>query len=187
MAAIESGLAHAADRDATSARWLRGLMVLGAVVVVLGVVHYAIATVYDFDDPNEGNPWDLEAWEWALVTAPIWLPLTATVLLIVAGAKRLARLRSGSARARMKINTLAWVTALGTGLYAAYVYSMFGLAEAGFGIRNHTLGVAVADLTNGSLNPVGWMGIAAFVGLVVLFAGALMIAAVTRPPRGERN
>lgn len=185
MAAIESGLSHAGDRDLTAARWLRGFMVLGAVVVALGVVHYAIATVYDFDDPNEGNPWDLLAWEWAFVATPIWLPLTVTILLIAAGAKWLAPLRSGSARTRLKVNTLAWVTALATGVYAGYSFTMFGVAESGFGPRNHSLGVFFEDLANGSLNPVGWMGIAAFVGLIALFFGSLMIAAITRRPRGE--
>jgi hypothetical protein len=183
MAAIESGIEHVGDRSASAARWLRGLMALGAVTVVLAAVHRAIATVYDFEDPNEGDPWDLEAWEWALVAAPICLPLAAAVMLIVAGAKHLAGLRAGEAPARMKIHTLSYVTALGTALFAAYTYMMFGFAESGFGIENHSLEVVVDDLTNGRLNPVGWMGVAAFVGLVVLFAGSVLLAALTRPVR----
>jgi len=187
MAAMESELAQADDRLARAARWLRGLMILAAVTIVAANVHYVISTAYDFDDPNEGNPWDLEVWEWALLSLPVVLPLIVAALLITAGAKRLGALRSGEKRAQSAVNSLAFVSALGSGLLAAYMYSMFGIAEGGFGIRNHSLNLVVEDLTNGRLNPVGWMGALAFVALVLLFVGALVVAGLTRPLREDRD
>jgi hypothetical protein len=180
MAAIE--LEAAGGRDASAARWLRGLMILGAVTVVFASVHYAVAMAYDMDDPNEGNPWDLQAWEWAFLATPLVLPLVAAALLIAAGVKRLDGLRTGEDRAQRAVNSLAYASAAGTGLFAAYVFWTFGFGEAGFGPRISAPGAFFSSL--GDLNPVGWMGLAGFVGLVALFAGSVVVAVLTRPSRG---
>ncbi|GAA2137482.1 hypothetical protein [Glycomyces algeriensis] len=179
MAAIE--FEAAGGREASAARWLRGLMALGAVTIVLASVRYAIAMAYDMDDPNEGNPWDLEAWEWALLAAPLLLPLVVAVLLIAAGAKRLEGLRTGEDRARRAVNSLAYASAAGTGLFAAYVFWSFGFGESGFGPRTSAPGVFFGSL--GDMNPVGWIGLVGFVGLVALFAGSVVLAVLTQRSR----
>jgi hypothetical protein len=140
---------------------------------------------YNLDDPNEGLWWDLEAWEWVLLTLPMTLPLTATALLVTAAAKRLPGLRRGGNR--RAIRALSFWAATGSGLYAAFLYWMLALAEDGYGLSLHSPSALGEDLSGGRLNLVGWMGVAAVLGLVVLLVGALAIAVLTRPQSGEQT
>jgi hypothetical protein len=183
MAATETALEVTTDRLGAAARVLRGSIIAAPVVVVLATVHFALSTAHDMNEPDIGNPWDLSVWEWAVLSLPVLLPMAAAVWLMVVGGKRLAGLRAGEESARQGVHLLSYPAAAGAGLNAAGLFFWFGTADAGYAPRTHELGLVFADLFNGSLNAVGWTGVAAVVGLVALCVGAIVIGVLTRKVR----